>query len=145
MNKHTKLALYVAPILIILGYAGSDFYIEKEASKLTLYQLTVDGPCDILSQTCVLKSGEFKINVFDKEGITTINSTFPLDSSTLFLVDEQNNSTAYPLGMKDSPYYWSNHTPLRANINAIGSSQKLRLIANIKGGKYIGEFVSKTN
>jgi len=145
MNKHTKLALYVAPILIILGYAGSDFYIEKEADKHKLYQLMADGPCDILSQTCVLKAGEFKINVFDKEGITTINSTFPLDSSTLFLVDEQNNSTAYPLGMKDSPYYWSNHTPLRENINAIGSSQKLRLIANIKGGKYIGEFVSKTN
>ncbi len=145
MNKHTKLAIFVAPVLIILGYAGSDFYIENEASKLKLYQLSSDGPCDILSQSCVLISGEFKINIFDKEGITTINSTFPLDSTTLFLVDEQNNSTAYPLGMSDSPYYWSNQTPLRENINAIGSSQKLRLIANIKGGQYIGEFVSKTN
>jgi len=91
-----------------------------------------------------LKSGELKINIFDKEGITTINATFPLDSATIFLVDRENNITAYPLGMSDSPYYWSSHTPLRDNIHTVGSSQTLRLIANIKGGKYISEFVSKT-
>ncbi len=145
MNKHTKLALYVAPVLIILGYVGSDFYIEKEADKLKIYELSLDGPCDILSQTCILKSNEFKINIFDKEGITTINATFPLDSATLFLVDEKNDSTAYPLGMSDSPYYWRRATPLRENIHDIGSSQTLRLIVNIKGGKYYAEFVSKTN
>ena len=145
MNKHTKIALFVAPVLIILGYVGSDFYIEKEASELKIYQLSAEGPCDILSQSCVLKSGEFKINILDMEGITTINATFPLDSATLFLVDKDNNSTAYPLGMSDNPYYWRSPTPLRANIQAIGSTQKLRLIANIKGGKYISEFISQTN
>jgi len=144
MNKHTKIALFVAPILMILGYLGSEFYLQHEADELKIYQLTEEGACDILSQSCVLSAAEFKINILDKEGITTINSTFPLDSATLFLVDEQNNSVAYPLGMKESAYYWRSPTPLRENNSAIGSSQKLRLIANIKGGKYISEFESKT-
>ena len=145
MNRHKKIALFVAPILMVLGYLGSEFYLQYEADQLKIYQLTEEGPCDVLSETCILSSAEFKINVFDKEGITTINSTFPLDSATLFLVDEENNSIAYPLGMKESPYYWRSPTPIRANISTIGSHQKLRIIANIKGGKYISEFVSTTN
>ena len=144
MNKHSKLALLIAPLLIILGYVGSDFYLENRAEQIKVFQLSQEGDCDILSQTCILKSSEFKINVFDKDGITTLNSTFPLDSATLFLVDENNVSSAYPLGMLDNPYYWSSPTSLRENINAIGETQTLRLIANIKGGRYISEFVSKT-
>jgi len=144
MNKHTKLALFVAPILIILGYVGSDFYLENQADKSRIYIMDAEGVCDVIAQHCVLVSGEFKINILDQDGITTINSTFPLDSAVLFLVDNENNAKAYPLGMNESPYYWKSPTPLGKNINAVGTSQKLRLIVNIKGGKYIGEFISKT-
>lgn len=144
MNKHTKLALFVAPILIVIGYIGSDFYMEHKASESKVYNLENKGHCDVLAQTCILTSGEFEINVFDKEGITTINSTFPLDTVTLFLVDSNNNATAYPLGMSDSAYYWRSPTPLRQNIGNRGQQQTLRLIAKIKGGSYISEFVSET-
>ena len=144
MNKHKKIALFVAPLLMVLGYLGSEFYLQYEANQIKIYQLTEESTCDILSQACILSAAEFKINILDKEGITTINSTFPLDSATLFLVDEQNNAVTYPLGMKESAYYWRSPTPLRENNSAIGSRQKLRLIANIKGGKYISEFESIT-
>ncbi len=144
MNKHTKLAFIVAPLLLIIGYIGSDFYIEKEAEQTRIFLLETKGICDVMAQSCVLESGEFKINVLDEDGITIINSTFPLDSVVLFLVDAEGNAKAYHLGMNDSPYYWRSPTPLRENINGIGANQKLRLIANIKGGKYISEFVSQT-
>jgi len=144
MNKHTKLAFFVAPILLILGYIGSDLYMENQADKTRVFPLQTEGVCDVIAQSCVLTSGEFKINVFDEDGITTINSTFPLDSAVLFLVDDEDKTEAFPLGMNESPYYWKSPTPLRANINTIGTSQKLRLIASIKGGKYISEFESIT-
>lgn len=91
-----------------------------------------------------MKSGEFEVNIYDKAGTTTLNSTFPLDSATFFLVDKSNNASAYPLGMSDSPYYWQSPTPLRNQISAKGDKQKLRIIANIKGGQYIAEFYTQT-
>ena len=52
--------------------------------------------------------------------------------------------TPYPLGMKKSPYYWRSNTPLGGLLANKGDSYKLRLIAKIKGGQYIGEFYTQT-
>lgn len=144
MNRHTKIAILIAPFLILGGYVLSDLYIENKAQETRVFELAPYGHCDVINKKCVLKSSDFKVNVFDEDGMTTINSTFPLDSATLFLVDEDNNPTPYPLGMIDSPYYWKNKTNLRELIPNAGDSYKLRLIANIKGGKYISEFYTQT-
>lgn len=144
MNRHTKLALLVAPFLLIGGYIASDFYLEYQAKEDRVFQLLPFGHCDIINQKCILKSGEFEINVYDEAGITTINSTFPLDHATLFLVANKNNVQAYPLGMTDSPYYWQTQTPLRRLISNKRDKYKLRLITQIKGGKYISEFYTQT-
>jgi len=144
MNKHMKVAFMVAPFLAILGYVGADFYNENQAAKTKIIQLVPEGHCDIINQSCVLKSGEFKVNVSDEGGVTEVNSTFPLDSATLFLVDKDNNMTAYPLGMQKSPYYWRSNTQLRSLVSNNGDSYKLRLIAKIKGGQYISEFYTQT-
>ena len=95
MNKHTKIAIFVAPILILGGYILSDMYIENKADENRIFELVPYGHCDVLNQKCILKSGEFEVNVFDKDGVTRINTTFPLDTATLFLVDEKNNPTSY--------------------------------------------------
>lgn len=144
MNRHTKLALIVAPFLTILGFIGADFYEENQAQQEKIVQLSPDGHCDVINQNCILTSGEFKINVSDKAGVTEINSTFPLDSATLFLVDQSDKMTPYPLGMQQSPYYWQSPTQLRELIGRKGDSYKLRLIAKIKGGQYISEFYTQT-
>jgi hypothetical protein len=138
------MAFMVAPFLAVFGYIGADLYDENVASQEKIIELTLDGHCDVLNQSCVLKSKDFKINVLDEAGITTINTTFPLDSATLFLVDKSDNMSSYPLGMKKSPYYWRSETPLRELIANKGDSYKLRLIAKIKGGQYIAEFYSQT-
>ncbi|RLV59303.1 hypothetical protein D5018_12875 [Parashewanella curva] len=144
MNKHTKLAIAIAPLLAVGGYILSDMYIEDQAQQDRIFTLTPESKCDVLAKDCVLVSGDLKINVYDENGVTFINSTYPLDRSTLFLVDENNNATSYPLYMKDSPYYWSSNTPLKTQIDKVGSRKKLRLIAQIKGGKYISEFYTQT-
>ena len=144
MNKHTKVAIIVAPILTILGFALADLWEENEASKEKIIQLIPEGHCDIINQSCVLKSGEFKVNISDKEGVTEVNSTFPLDSATLFLVDKDDKISPYPLGMQDSPYYWQSPTHLRNVASNKGESYKLRLIAKIKGGQYSSELYTQT-
>lgn len=144
MNKHTKIAILVAPILTIIGFALADLWEESEAKKVRAFELVPFGHCDVSNQKCVLKSGEFEINVMDEKGITTVNSTFPIDKATLFLVDKENQATPFPLGMKDSPYYWKRETPLGTYISNKGESYKLRVIIEIKGGKYFSEFYTQT-
>ncbi|SEL51137.1 hypothetical protein SAMN05216262_11295 [Colwellia chukchiensis] len=144
MNRHTKLALMVAPFLILGGYIASDFYVEQQAQQTRVFKLQPFGHCDVLNQKCILKSGEFEVNIYDKAGITTVNATFPLDSATFFLVNSSNQASVYPLGMQDSAYYWQSPTPLRERISTAGEKHKLRLIANIKGGQYIAEFNTQT-
>jgi hypothetical protein len=144
MNKHTKLAFMVAPFLAIFGFIGADFYEESQANDNKIIQLSPEGHCDIVNKSCVLTSGEFKVSVSDAAGVTEINSTFPLDSATLFLVDKSDKMTPYPLGMKESPYYWYSNTPIGKLTANKGDSYKLRLIAKIKGGQYISEFYTQT-
>lgn len=139
MNKHTKVAVLVAPLLAVLGYVASDYFIENDADEIKLITLVPESSCAVLAGECVLISGDFKINVFDKAGITVVNSTFPLDEAVLFLVNDDNSATAYPLTQVQSNYYWQAQTPLR-DLAATSASYKLRLIASIKGGNYISEF-----
>lgn len=144
MNRHLKLAFFLAPFLILGGYLLSDFYLEDQANKLRLFQMQPFGHCDVYNQKCILQSGEFKINVMHENGISTVNTTYPLDTATLFLVDDENKATAYQLGMKNSPYYWKRETPLGNYIAKKGDKYKLRFIGEIKGGKYIAEFYTQT-
>lgn len=143
MNKHKKLAIFIAPILMVIGYIAADYFAEYQAQEDTLFELVGEGKCDVLSGTCVLIAGDFKINVFDKNGITTVNSTFPLEKVTLFIVDENNQAQAYSLKMIETAYYWHLATPLRETMTNSNNAQKLRLIIKIKGGQYISEFVTQ--
>ena len=143
MNKQTKIALFIAPILSILGFVLADLWAENNAMKAKAFPLTPSGDCHVLNNRCILKSGDFEINIFDEHGITKLHATYPLDTATLFLVDTKNHATPYQLGMKSSPYYWQRKTPLRSLMSEKTNRYKLRIIIEIKGGKYFAEFHTK--
>lgn len=143
MNRHTKLGLLIAPFLLIGSYIATDFYLENKADQQKVFMMTLKEHCDIFKGQCILNSGDFEINVYDKDGVTTLNSTFPLDSATLFIVDNQDQAQAYPLAKTQTAYYWSSATPL-SESRFVKKKQKLRFIANIRGGQYISEFYSQT-
>ncbi len=143
MNRHTKMAILIFPFLLIGGYIASGYYMEHQADQSKIIQLHPKEGCDVLNQACILGAGEFKINVYDVDGMTQVNSTFPLDKATLFLVDDEGVATPYPMNMADSPYYWKIETELRQLVKSdrfANDFYKLRLIAEIKGGRYISEF-----
>lgn len=144
MNKHTKIAILVAPILAVLGFAAADMYNEHKAAEKRVFVMQPQAGCDIVANKCILQSGEFLLSFSDKNGETVVNSTYPLDTATFFIVDNQDNTTDYALGMTTSSYYWRAQTDLGKRLQAPGATQKVRIIANIKGGAYIGEFTSKT-
>ena len=144
MNRHTKLAIFVAPLLLLAGWVGGEIWAESQAMKKRVYTLEPEaGFCDVLAKKCILTSGDFKVSLYEENGNTVLNSTFPLDTATLFFVEGE-DITAYRMGMKDSPYYWYQSTDFTEKNSEPGSKQKLRLIATVKGGQYLAEFTSKT-
>jgi hypothetical protein len=145
LDKHTKVALFVAPILLILGFAAADMWAENDAQKIRFYEMTpVNGRCDILAKDCILQVEELKISIYIENGITTANATFPLDTMTMFVVNENGESDVFRMGMKDSPYYWYQKTELANQLAGSGSQQTVRFVATIDGGQYIAEFTSTT-
>ena len=145
MNKHTRTALFVAPVLIVLGYILSDIYLENKAYDDKVVLLSPIGNCDIINKSCVLEADDLQVSIYDENGTTFINSTFQLTKATLFLVHDSSTATAIELEMHDNPFYWNKETPLSQLIAKAGDKYKLRLIAEIKGGKYISEFVTQTS
>ena len=144
MNRHTKIAMFVAPVLLLFGWVGGEIWVESQAMKKKFYTLEPEaGFCDVMAKKCILNSGDFKLSLYEEDGKTTLNSTFPLDTATLFLVDGE-DVTAYRMGMIDSPYYWYQVTDFANKNSEPGSKQVLRLIATVKGSQYIAEFTSKT-
>lgn len=144
LSGHTKLALFIAPLLLLAGWVGGEIWADSQAMKKRVYTLEPEaGFCDVMAKKCILRAGDFKLSLYVENGNTTLNSTFPLDTATLFMVDNE-DITAYQMGMKDSPYYWYQQTDFEQKNAAQGSKQKLRLIATVKGGQYIAEFTSKT-
>lgn len=144
MNKHTKTAILIAPILAVLSFAATDMYQEHQAAEKRIFVMQVQDQCDIQAKKCVLKADEFLLSFSQADGKTIVNSTYPLDTATLFIVDTDNQASVHPLGMTVTPYYWRANTDLERRIATVGASQKLRIIANIKGGSYIGEFTTTT-
>lgn len=145
MNKHTKLALFVAPFLAVIGWIGGDIWVESQAMKKRIYTLEPDADfCDVMAKRCIVSSGDFQLNIYQEDGRTVLNSTYPLDTATFFMVGNDGEVTAYQLGMTDSPYYWSRETNFAEQNEAAGSKQKIRVVATVKGGQYIGEFTSTT-
>ena len=48
MNRHTKVALMVAPFLILGGYIASDFYLENKADQERVFNMVPFGHCCLL-------------------------------------------------------------------------------------------------
>jgi len=140
MKRHFKLSVLLLPFLAIAGFIFSDIYLENKANQPKLFQLKLLEQCDIFHGHCRLTANEFELNITDNAGLITINTSFPLDKITLFVVNKDKKVTTYPLKMKSNRYYWQHNSLQSAKLIPKKKAIKLRLIAEIKGGRYIAEF-----
>jgi len=147
MNKHLKIAIFVTPVLIILGYFAAGSFTEPEVEEKPVkpvVQLKPSEDCDIMNDNCKLNVSGLKVNVFNNEHLTSIKTTRALDGATIFLVDENDNATPFKMAMIQNPYYWHAQTNLNELVERRGQSHKLRLIVEIEGRNFISEFTTVT-
>lgn len=137
MNKHKKLAIFIAPFLLIAGYILADYFVEQQANENQVFALMLQGRCD-LSQACLLTSNELQINIYQEGSRTIVNANYALTDAVLFTVYDR--VTAYQLTQKNNAFYWHTNALLNGNNQ---EPLKVRLIAKIKGASYISEFIAK--
>lgn len=139
MNKQSKLALFIAPFLVVGGYVASDQYVAHQTNKGQLFNLTLQDECQPFSGDCILKSGDMLINLTDKKGITQINTSFPADKVVLSLVSTDDKEIIYELSKAESAQYWQRDTNIRTAHLTQQSLKSLRIMVKIKGDLYLSE------
>lgn len=59
MSAHTRLALILAPMLLVGGYIVADYIESRETEKDKVHFLTLSEPCRLGGSACVFRISEF--------------------------------------------------------------------------------------
>ena len=140
MNRDKKLAIILAPFLLVGGYVISDLYVESRENETRLYPLQHSGDCRMFSADCILESGDMQVNITDRDGVTQGNTSFPVDSVAISLVYDDDQEVIYGLEQAANPQYWSRQTEIRKALTEDKTAARLRLVVTRKGSTYFSEF-----
>ncbi len=140
MNRDQKIALFLAPFLLIGGYAATDQYLGSRDQPAELFELEAAGDCRLFDGDCILQSGDMQVNVTDTGGVTRVNSSYPADSVSLSLVYRDGRETIYGLDRLANAQYWQRQTDIREAMLAAKSADRLRIVVQVKGSHFLGEF-----
>ena len=144
MNKDKKLAIILAPFLLVGGYVASDIYIESRANVPKLFALAPSGDCVIFASGCILQAGEMQVNITDQNGITKANTSYPVDTVAISLVYNDGKEIIYDLQKTKNPQYWERQTDIRTALTQDKNATTLRLAVKRKGSTYLSEFQPAT-
>jgi len=140
MNRDKKLAIILAPFLLVGGYVVSDLYIESKAHEIRLFELKSAEKCDMFDGNCILQSGDMQINITDENSITKANTSFPVDTVAISLVYNDGKEVIYGLDEAANPQYWERETDIRSALTQSKTATKLRVVIKSKGNTYFSEF-----
>ncbi len=141
MNRHTKIAIFIAPFLVVGGYIAADYYAQEQAQKRNLFQLTLDGRCNLLKNPCRLKNDQLTLTLFNENNHTIIESNHPLEEVLLSSVDKNNQETRYQLTADNNKQLWQSNTRISSLLKQ-SPKLKIRIISMVNKGYYFSEFYS---
>jgi len=136
-----KLAIVIAPFLLVGGYIAADYYSELQSEKKNLFKLVVQGSCNIIANQCSLKHDRLVLKLSDQQGSTRITSNHPLDSAGMSIVDNNNKELQYPLSSDNERLIWQASTQL-ASLSEKTPQQKIRIIVTLNKGYYFSELTT---
>ncbi|NNE64168.1 MAG: hypothetical protein HKN34_08795 [Gammaproteobacteria bacterium] len=140
MSRDKKLAIILAPFLLVAGYVLSDLYIEGKANAPRFFEFTPDGNCALFITGCILRSGDMEIDLTDENGITRANTSFPVDTVAISLVYDSGKEIIYELKKAANPQYWERATDLRKAMIEDKTAKILRVAVKRKGSTYLSQF-----
>ncbi len=141
MNKDIRLAIILAPFLLIGGYVISDQYLESKSAAPGIFTFAVQGECAPFSSDCILQSGDMQINITDEQGLTKANTSYPVDTVTISLVNKNGKEIIYGLERAGNEQYWERKTDIRSAFTSTKTAEKLRIVVQRKDSTYLAEFI----
>lgn len=143
MTRDKKIALFIAPFLIIGGYIAADYYaiykLTEQQQQKKFFQLSLQGECDVSKNKCLLSNDKLQLVLSDVEGLTSIKSSQALNSVSFSYLDAVKNEHTYQFNQGINKQHWEQLTPL-SKLSRENSSITLRLIVTIKTAYYFSEF-----
>lgn len=145
MNKHQKIAVLIAPFLMIGGYIAADYYLlskytsldkqseplDKKVKKQPAHRLVLKQTCELSKSPCVLTKDALAVtlSLSASKQILYVVTNHPADGVQLAL----NTAEPKSLTRLDNHQYWKISNPSGLDIN------KLRLAASINQHLYYAE------
>lgn len=143
-NKHVIAALIVTPILAIIAYFATDYFVSEKPHKALpgeSYQLAEKPNCRYESGICGLKNADFEVDIsakhLDEDYLNlSLKSIFPLDGVKLALVDnpEQQLEPREMTMQNNDPKDWQITLSQPKSENS-----RIRLVMASKGTIYYGD------
>ena len=141
MNSHSKMAIFLAPFLVVGGYIAADYYAQEQVKSRNLFELSLEGHCNLAKNSCILKNKQLILTLSNKNDITIIESNHPLEEVILSIVDKDNKETRYQMQSNKNRQFWQSETQVSSLLKQ-SPELKMRLISTVNKGYYFSEFYS---
>ncbi len=139
MNKHTKLAIVIAPFLAIGGYIATGYYadakMKKAFGKERYLQLAVQGKCQIKAGSCKMKNGDFLLNLEQTPQGIHLATTHPISNAVISLVSDNNQEKLYKLKQDKNALNWQ----MDVDSKQLQEARSVRLMLMINKVSYLAE------
>jgi len=113
-HNHVKVAILVAPFLVILGWVGAEVYLERKRegheARLGLQResrfLEVTTGCALPEYPCRISSGDL-LATMDSDGqVLRLSANQPITGLTIKYAQDGKESRALPVAVQESTGNW---------------------------------------
>jgi len=109
MNRHLKIAFFVAPLLTIIAYILTGYFTDSKAQRSAQSKMTLLGSCQPAENACVFMLGELELklisNVKKQQQQLAIISNKPITHLSVAL-GLNNNFKQFVMMKSDDGKYW---------------------------------------
>ena len=146
MSPHLKIAIIVAPLLLVGGYIAADFYqsskeqdyLEAEAQKTAAYQLVADAACNLPAGDCVLSKNDLLLTVSVDKDYYYLESNRELSGVTMGLAQYDRITRPVHLQARQDRKNWRTLMRPLSNLKT-ESPLLLRFAVEYDGKRYYAE------
>jgi hypothetical protein len=139
MNRHLKVAFFMAPVLAMLGYFLAGYFMKPKEVAAQQQQLRLLGSCMPRENACIFTLGDLELKLISNEQKQqhqlAVISSEPVSNLSLAL----GNNEAYkqfPMMKSDNGKYWQ--IKLENNDNVL-IYKSLRMALSYKNKPYYAE------
>ena len=141
LNPQLKIAIFIAPFLLIGGFIAMDYFAKEDPPENTLYQLhAVNERCDFSNDSCRFSNDDLQFTVTLEERLNDGGSTLrviseqPLKGVAIALTDIDDETAPVNMVSDDERRRW------RINLLApLTIFPYLRLVVSTDKGLYYAE------